>query len=451
MAKHTTRRDILKGVPAAAGGMLICANGPALSAPRKPSTTGGSTLSPYRAFVRRSLTGTVETITPKPLTGRQVAVRTQACFVDYSNARLVLDYARPVTVGGPPVGGGPRPTGMIPGDSNLGVVEAIGPQVQSVKVGDRVVIAVTAECGRCHNCLRGRADRCATFDSPAMEIATLADGTPVVQQGGGGGKGGFAEMSIVNEELCVPIFTDLPSTELAILPCAGTTGLGLTMTLAPVDAGSNVVIFGAGPVGLSAVQGARIQGAHQIIVVEPIAARRTLALKVGATAAIDPNIDTDTLVPRLREMCKGPTDRIFAGAAGSRSIGPDFVIEASGGDHFPPKAEKGPDPTGILAVQQAWDLCPPGGHLLTTAVGYPADAKVSFPAGIFTNGSKTVHSSQYGGSHSRRDIPRYVRLIEKGLFDAKSLVTSVYSLDQIKEAHQETVDRTGIAGVITFA
>jgi hypothetical protein len=37
------------------------------------------------------------------------------------------------------------------------------------------------------------------------------------------------------------------------------------------------------------------------------------------------------------------------------------------------------------------------------------------------------------------------------LFDAKSLVTSVYSLDQIKEAHQETVDRTGIAGVITFA
>jgi len=82
---------------------------------------------------------------------------------------------------------------------------------------------------------------------------------------------------------------------------------------------------------------------------------------------------------------------------------------------------------------------------------YPADAKVSFPAGIFTNGSKTLHSSQYGGSHSRRDIPRFVRLIEKGLFDAKSLVTSVYSLDQIKEAHQETVDRTGIAGVITFA
>ena len=74
-----------------------------------------------------------------------------------------------------------------------------------------------------------------------------------------------------------------------MLTCVGGCGLGMTMTKCPVDVASDVVIFGAGPVGLSSVQGAKLKGATRIIVVEPIAYRRGLALKLGATAVVDPN------------------------------------------------------------------------------------------------------------------------------------------------------------------
>ena len=134
-----------------------------------------------------------------------------------------------------------------------------------------------------------------------------------------------------------------------------------TMTLSPAEPGSNVAVFGLGPVGLCAVQGARIMGAAQIIGVDPVKARRDLALKVGATAVLDPNVDQGwALVTKIKNMCKGPTDRYFAGgrypvanrAGVAANIGPDHVIEAVGFDRFPPKVEAGPDPTGIQPLQQ---------------------------------------------------------------------------------------------------
>jgi Zn-dependent alcohol dehydrogenase len=54
------------------------------------------------------------------------------------------------------------------------------------------------------------------------------------------------------------------------------------------------------------------------------------------------------------------------------------------------------------------------------------------------------------GSNSKRDLPRYVRLIEVGLFDAKTLVTSIFSLDHVRDAFQAAADRTTVASVITF-
>ena len=66
---------------------------------------------------------------------------------------------------------------------------------------------------------------------------------------------------------------------------------------------------------------------------------------------------------------------------------------------------------------------PAAGHCCTTGVGYPTQATISFPVNQWTNASKTHHSSQYGGTASMRDIPRYVTLIERGLYDAKALIT----------------------------
>ena len=91
--------------------------------------------------------------------------------------------------------------------------------------------------------------------------------------------------------------------------------------------------------------------------------------------ALDPNAEGAGLVEKIRELCKGPTNRRFAGGrAWGDDIfavprGPDFTIEAVGGDAFAPKAEAGPDPTGILPLQQAWEFTRAGGHIVTLGFG----------------------------------------------------------------------------------
>ena len=130
---------------------------------------------------------------------------------------------------------------------------------------------------------------------------------------------------------------------------------------------------------------------------------------------------------------------------------PDFVLEAAGGDLFPPKVEVGPDPTGILVLQQAWQLCSPVGNVVTTGVGHPPGAMISFPAGQWSNSSKTHHPGNVAGASSLRDLPRFVRLIEAGLFNAKALATSTYPLERTREAFQAVADRTTVAAIVVFS
>jgi threonine dehydrogenase-like Zn-dependent dehydrogenase len=112
------------------------------------------------------------------------------------------------------------------------------------------------------------------------------------------------------------------------------------------EPGSDVVVFGAGPVGLGAIQAGRVTGASQVIAIDPIKYRRDFALKMGATVALDPVAEGEGLVERVRELCKGPNDRRFAGGvswgrAGNAVMarGADFVVEAVGLQAFPPKVE----------------------------------------------------------------------------------------------------------------
>src|SRR5690606_31132282 len=132
--------------------------------------------------------------------------------------------------------------------------------------------------------------------------ADMADGSGVIQQAA---IGGLSEIIVAMEEYCIPLFTDLPNDQLALLGDTLAAGLASTMTYAPVEGGSNVVIFGAGPIGLAALQGARSRSVGQIIVIEPVAYRRQKAMELGATTVLDPNVDTDTLVERVRAMCSG--------------------------------------------------------------------------------------------------------------------------------------------------
>jgi S-(hydroxymethyl)glutathione dehydrogenase / alcohol dehydrogenase len=460
-----SRRTLLKNGAAAtvAGGAALVGGG---SVAAQSASRGGASQTvagrKFRALVTTGFgagTTALMDLTLLPIGGRQVAVRTEVSQCCYTMCARVLGTQDPPDPLGPQapviINDPNEPT--IQGHGGVGTVVAVGPEVRRVQVGDRVIVPVTPQCGQCYHCLRGRSDRCQFIaGQKTVPIATTADGRKVVQAGN---IGGLAEYMVPLEESVIPVFTTAASIDLAMLHCVGGCGLGTTMTLAPVEPGSDVAVFGLGPVGLSAVQGARIMGAAQIIGIDPVKTRRDLAMKVGATAVLDPNVDRSwALVTRIRNMCKGPTDRYFAGgryAAANRAgiaanIGPDYVIEAVGFDRFKPKVEAGPDPTGIEPLQQMYQTVPGGGHYCTTGVGYPTQATIAFPVNQWTNASKTHHSSQYGGTSSMRDIPRYVKLIERGLYDAKSLITSQHTLEAVLDAYHAVADRTTVTAMITF-
>jgi S-(hydroxymethyl)glutathione dehydrogenase/alcohol dehydrogenase len=448
-----SRRNIIR---TAVGGAALAAQAGRAPA-QKTGTVAGRK---FKAWVSAGFgpnTTHFEELTLLPISGRQVLVRTEVSQCCYSMTVRMFgtqDGGRPDPLGpqAPVIVNDPNePT--IQGHGGIGIVEAVGPDVRRVQVGDRVIVPITPQCGVCYDCLRGRADRCQSgANAKTFAVATRSNGDKVV---GVANIGGLAELMVAYEESVVPVFSNVPSVELAALHCVSGCGLGMTMTLAPVEAGSNVAVWGGGPVGLSAVQGARIMGAAQVILVEPIRTRRELGLKLGATTVLDPNAEGDNLVSKIQDMCAG-TDRPFAGGRNplanrgriAANIGPDLLIEAVGYDRAKPKVEAGPDPTGILHLQQIWQCCPAGGHICTTGVGYPTQATVAFPVNQWTNGSKSHHSSQFGGTNSMRDIPRYVRLIESGKFDAKSMITAKYPLEKTLEAYREVIDRTTTMALI---
>ncbi|HEX6997216.1 MAG TPA: alcohol dehydrogenase catalytic domain-containing protein [Gammaproteobacteria bacterium] len=399
--------------------------------------TGSVAGRPFRALVRHGTTSSIEELRLRELGPRQVLVRTTASCGCYTITRTVLGDAALE-----------RP--MIPNHSGFGVVEAVGGEVHRVRVGDRVLVCGTPQCGQCYQCLHGNPEACNYLNSQLfMEpIADMADGTGVVQQAA---IGGLSEIMVAMEEYCIPLFTDLPDEQLALLGDTLAAGLASTMTYAPVEGGSNVVIFGAGPIGLSAVQGARSRSAGQIIVVEPVAYRRAKAQELGATTVLDPNVDTDTLVERVRELCAGSTDRFEAGGRygpGWRYGGADFVIEGSGGDLFPPAVETGPDPSGLLAIRQAWDVTRGGGHL--TLLGGGQRGEISFPTAQFCLSTRSIHGGQMGGMHPMRDAPRYVTMIERGSIDAAALISATYPLERVVEGFRKVADRTELGVVFTF-
>jgi S-(hydroxymethyl)glutathione dehydrogenase/alcohol dehydrogenase len=339
-------------------------------------------------------------------------------------------------------------TPWLGGHAGLGVVEAIGPEVRWVKPGDKVFIAGTSQCNLCYNCVRGRSDACLANNLQAGPVAQTLDGVPLQQTAG---IGGLAEYVVNYEERLVPYVSDLPDEIVAMLPDAVGTGLGITTTLRPIEAGSTVVVIGCGPIGLSAIQGARLQGAIQIIAVEPIKARRDLALKLGAHQAIDPNsFEPGKLLTHLQELTTTTSheERMFFGDRHRLLRGPDYVIEAVGRQAFTPKVEQARDPTGIEAFEMAVNLVAKGGYGLM-AGGYGAEQARVTPNGL-TIGSKTLISCQNGGMQTRRDLPRFLRLIEQGKIDVQSLISKVYPFEDVVQAFQDAADRTVIAAVVKF-
>ncbi|HEY7619905.1 MAG TPA: zinc-binding dehydrogenase, partial [Solirubrobacteraceae bacterium] len=316
----------------------------------------------------------IELLDPTP--GR-VHVRTGAtpfCSTDCINQRGELGKVPPT----------------ILGHASIGVVEEVGAGVTHVKVGDRVLVPGTPECGHCYYCAEGRPDQCSElFDATAyFHVAQRADGAPITAAGN---VGGYAEVMNVTANQAFPLHTDLPNDVLSLLGCGITSGVGAVFNVAEVKPGRSVAIFGTGHLGMWMIQGARIAGAGRIIAVEPLAHRREMAGELGATDLVDP-ADGD------------PIEQVRALTGGR---GADYVLEAAG----PAKAQE----QALPAARRAGTVVLTGVERLGATVTYPQMALALQGRRLF--------SCQNGNVRMRRDLPLFVSMLEDGRLDATAIIT----------------------------
>lgn len=466
-----TRRGLLKNGLAVAGSVAAMAAGTAGakvddSRPYSPlyaqagDSVGGRR---FRAWVSRgegSGRTTLQELSMRPIGGRQVVVRTEAANLCYTLSPAMLGITRAADeITMTPERRARRAKlnalATVQGHGGVGIVEAVGPEVRRTKVGDRVCVSGTPQCGVCYACVRGRSDMC-QFLGPAnmpegmTPVADMRDGTPVYMNSQ---IGGFGEYMVTVEEWVVPVPSKAPAAQLEVaLACTSVAGLGATTSqgVAVLPPSANVAVFGCGPVGLSAIQGARIAGAKMIVAVDPIRVRREAALKVGATHVLDPNAEGDHLVDKVRELTMQENPSIWGGgiyAGPLQAGGVDFAVEAVGAEWLPPTLERGPDPSGILPMRQTYDVLHGTGQCVLTSI---PTGNISFPGAMFALAGRSVHAGQAGGCSPLRDLPKFASFIDNGSFDPKPMLTAPVPLDKVLDTYQEVARRATILAVLVI-
>src|SRR6516164_3877164 len=189
-------------------------------------------------------------------------------------------------------GDAPMRTPFVGGHEGAGVVDAVGPGVTRVEVGDHLVCSFIPACGSCRYCSTGRQNLCDAGKNAGTGL--FADGTFRFHQNGEdfGGMcvlGTFSQYTVVSEFSCIPIPDDIPFDVAALVACGVPTGWGSAVYAAGVRPGQTVVIYGSGGVGANAVQGAALSGAARVIVVDPSPWKRERAAEFGATHTFETN------------------------------------------------------------------------------------------------------------------------------------------------------------------
>ncbi len=338
----------------------------------------------------------------------EVVVKMSASGVCHSDWHLVTGDTR-------------HPLPVVLGHEGAGVVVEVGPGVKDVNVGDSVVLNWAPYCGKCFYCLKGKTNLCDTYVGP-MWAGTMLDGSTRYSLDGEPvfhycALACFSEFVVVPSMCCVPVSDVIPTDIAAVIGCAVTTGVGSVLNTAQVEQGSTVVVYGVGGVGLSTVMGAKRAGASVIIAVDPLESRRTAALDLGATHAVETG---EGVVAQIKELCNG--------------YGADYVFEAS----------------GLPAVQEeALKALRPGGELILSGLS-PMGSATNLPGSILVREEKTVKGSYYGSSNPPEDFVSYGEWFLEGSFPLDRLVSKRYSLNEINEAFEDMLAGTVRRGVIVF-
>jgi len=266
------------------------------------------------------------------------------------------------------------------GHEGGGVVVEIGPGVTHVKPGDHVVLHWRKGAG-----IHAR---------PAKyqwNGQTVNSGWVTT----------FAEYSVVSENRLTPIPKDVSFEIAALMGCAVTTALGLINNLAQVKIGQSIAVFGCGGVGLNVVQGAAMVAADPIIAVDLYDHKLAMAARFGATHLI--NSSQQNAVEEIRKIV-GPQ-------------GVDVAVENTG---------------NVRVIEQAYELTGAKGR--TILVGVPRHDQNICIHSLPLHHGKVLTGCEGGDTDPPVDIPRYIRLYQRGKLDLDDLITHRYPLSEINTA-----------------
>ncbi len=338
----------------------------------------------------------------------EVMIKLAACGVCHS------DYS--VTTGTIPF-----PPPVVLGHEGAGIVVEVGEGVTDFSIGDAVVSSFVSMCGKCRYCQTGRPQLC---DQAAKAATTLPDGTVRTKDLKGqplnifSGCGVMAEVATLHTDNVVKIAKDIPLDRAALVSCGVMTGVGAVVNTARVEAGSVTVVFGAGGVGLNAIQGCVLAGAAMIVAVDMSDEKLEMARQFGATHVLNARSE-ENVVKALRKLTGG---------------GADYAFECVG--------------YGEIAAQ-AYGCLRKGGTAVVVGVAGPKDTTTLRTASL-TFEEKTLTGSYFGSARPREDFPRLLALYRAKRLKLDELITHTYRIEEAPQAFADLAAGRNARGVIVF-
>ncbi|KXN69117.1 alcohol dehydrogenase [Conidiobolus coronatus NRRL 28638] len=311
---------------------------------------------------------------------------------------------------------------VILGHEGAGIVESIGEDVTSVKVGDHVIPLYTPECKECRYCKTDKSNLCpsvrATQGRGLMTDETVrftCKGKPVYHYMG---CSAFSQYTICHDISLAVIPKDAPLEKVCLLGCGITTGYGAVLNTAKVEKGATVAVFGLGGVGLSCVQGAKAAGASRIIGVDINPSKKELATKLGMTEFVNPKDYDKPIQQVLIELTDG---------------GLDYTFECSGGNTEVMRA-------ALEACHRGW------GTSVIVSVAASGQEIRTRPFQLITG--RTWKGSAFGGVKGRTELPGLVEKFMKGELNIDDYITHNFNLNDINSSFQVMKEGKCIRAVI---
>lgn len=326
----------------------------------------------------------------------EVKVRIEAagvCHSDLHIKRGEWDIARP----------------LVMGHEGSGIVTELGEGVNSLAVGDHVVLSWVPPCGQCRFCKAGHEARCQKVATVVAPHGVLYDGTSRLSVGDETihhylGVSSFAEEAVVPATGAIKVRDDAPLDALALVGCAVATGVGAVMNTAAVEPGATVAVIGCGGVGLNVVQGAKLAGAERIIVIDLLPEKIAIAKQFGATDTIDASqVDA---VDQLFELVPD---------------GVDYAFDAIG---------------RTTTTEQSIKMLALGGAAVIVGLP-PTGAKASFEPLVLAEADQRILGSNYGSVRPSIDIPALVDQYMDGQLKLDPLISGRRPLFEAGDALAE--------------